>query len=97
MPAATNAAMKPQKEESDVAKFANTEVRIPLYDRSWDSLVDVLTTLAHINSELRLEQSEADLILIEIEWEEAARNDEGFMALVEKYIPAQYWLRFERR
>ena len=78
-------------------KFANTEVRIPLYDRSWDNLGDVTITLGHIAQELRGEQGGADLILIEIEWEEAARNDKAFMILVEQYVPAQFWLRFERR
>lgn len=78
-------------------KFANTEVRIPLWDRCWDNLVDVLTTLAHVSSELQIEKTKVDLILIEIEWEKAAQKDAEFMALVKKYIPEQFWLRFERR
>jgi len=80
-----------------MAKFAHTEVRTPLYDRSWDSLEDVVSTLAHIIQELRLERQKADLIVIEIEWEKDARDDEAFMAFMERYTPEQFWLRFERR
>ena len=80
-----------------MTKLVSTEVRIPLYDRGWDGHADVLSTLAHIALELRTEKTEGDLICIEIEWEEAAREDRAFMALVKKYVPAQLWLRFERR
>lgn len=78
----------------------NTEVRIPLYDGPWDGLVDVQKTLKHVVEELRVEREsvgeEHDMIFIQIEWESAAKNDEEFMALVNKYVPNQFWLRFER-
>lgn len=80
-----------------MTKFASTEVRIPLYDRSWDSLEDVVRTLEHIIQELRLEREKADLILIEIEWGKDAREDVDFMEALKHYCPAQFWLRFERK
>lgn len=73
-----------------------TEVRIPLYDRNWNTLKDVANTLEHIVSELLAERYAADSVFIEIEWEQTAREDKEFMELVGKYSPSQFWLRFER-
>ena len=73
-----------------------TEVRIPLYDRNWNSLKDVTATLEHIASELLAERYTADSIFIEIQWEQTAREDKEFMEMVNQYSPKQFWLRFER-
>lgn len=73
-----------------------TEVRIPLYDRNWNNLKDVMATLEHIVSELLTERHTAESIFIEIEWEQTAREDKEFMEMVSKYSPRQFWLRFER-
>jgi len=78
----------------------NTEVRIPLYDGPWDNLLGAQKTLNHVVEELRVEQEcvggKHDMIFIEIEWENAAKEDEEFMAFMSKYSPTQFWLRFER-
>ena len=73
-----------------------TEVRIPLYDRNWNNLKDVMATLEHIVSELLTERYTADSIFIEIEWEQTAKEDATFMGFVKDYSPTQFWLRFER-
>lgn len=81
-------------------KTAYAEVRIPLYDRPWETLDDLFATLNQVTHELcierRHEQDNIESVFIEIEWEQTAREDKEFMEMVGKYSPHQFWLRFER-
>ena len=75
-----------------------TEVRIPLYDRDWINIQDVIDTLEGIVTQLKHDQKQAtnESAWIEIEWESAAKADVQFIRGTHDYSYEQVWLRYGR-
>ena len=71
------------------------EVRIPLYDREWETWDDVVASFKRVVALLESEENGAEPF-IEIEWEKAAQGDSEFIRLADQCTDNNFWLRYNR-